>query len=501
MSRSTTDHAIATEAPGGSGVLSVLRLFGVGRRLSGWWLSLTLNLKFAITTAVVVAIAMTMLGAWVANRIVSGTVQTAATNAALYLVSMIEPHAQELARNPDLSPATRAKLDAALSETLLRQHKVIAVKLWAAGGKLAYASNHKRIGQVFEVGPNQRAAWLGGVGSSYDRLDGSESELERGRSLKILEVYAPVRDRTSDAVIAVAEIYEEAAQLATSLNRVYLETVGVLTTLAIVLIGSLYHLFRTASRTIETQHKALAARVGELSALLSDNKRLQWRVSEANQRAAITNERLLRDIGAELHDGPAQLIGLGLLRLDALKPNGGHKVRKPGDVDREFETVRGALGDALKEIRSICNGIALPELRDATLVEAVTLAVRNHERRTGTIVATDFPSKLIDSVAMPLLTSSYRFVQEGLNNAYRHAGGRGQAVTVRYAAGRLELIVPDAGNGILEEKRPTKSGGLGLSGLKDRIEALGGQFIVETGPAGTRLRAVYHTEQIGSSHA
>jgi len=85
-------------------------------------------------------------------------------------------------------------------------------------------------------------------------------------------------------------------------------------------------------------------------------------------------------------------------------------------------------------------------------------------------------------------TCLYRFVQEGLTNGWRHGGGQGQAVRLVADAGGLELSVLDRGPGFAEggpgfaahgpAARPDADGdgGLGLAGLRDRVEALGGQF-------------------------
>lgn len=70
-------------------------------------------------------------------------------------------------------------------------------------------------------------------------------------------------------------------------------------------------------------------------------------------------------------------------------------------------------------------------------------------------------------------------------NAYRHAGGKGQRVDCRIEAGRLVVSVIDDGPGF-EPGRP--GSGLGLAGLRERAESIGGEFRIDSAPgAGTRL--------------
>ena len=92
----------------------------------------------------------------------------------------------------------------------------------------------------------------------------------------------------------------------------------------------------------------------------------------------------------------------------------------------------------------------------------------------------------------------YRFVQEGLNNAYRHAGGIGQTVHVASDGRELTVEVADKGPGF----SPAKSSGgdrLGLAGLRDRVESLGGKFSLEAQlGSGTRLRASFQVADAGA---
>lgn len=88
----------------------------------------------------------------------------------------------------------------------------------------------------------------------------------------------------------------------------------------------------------------------------------------------------------------------------------------------------------------------------------------------------------------------YRFVQEGLANAHRHAGGAGQKVRSAIAAGRLTLEVSDTGSGF--DPGRTRAGALGLAGLRQRINSLGGSFAVETSGRGTTLKVVLDLEEV-----
>jgi signal transduction histidine kinase len=228
-----------------------------------------------------------------------------------------------------------------------------------------------------------------------------------------------------------------------------------------------------AGIAIKQQRQGLQRQVAELSRLLSENWELQCKIRNAHQRTTEINELFLRRVSAELHDGPAQLLGFALLRLDAVRPwRADHQLVEVAD---EFQTVRNALSEALNEIRHISAGLAPPELAGLTLAEVLEMAATRHARRTGTTVECDLRG-LPDCLDPSLRVCLYRFAQEGLNNAFRHAGGRGQVLQARCNDELLEVAVADSGSVHLDPRPMSESEGLGLSGLRGRIESLGGVF-------------------------
>jgi signal transduction histidine kinase len=79
----------------------------------------------------------------------------------------------------------------------------------------------------------------------------------------------------------------------------------------------------------------------------------------------------------------------------------------------------------------------------------------------------------------------YRFVQEALNNGYRHAGGLGQSVTQTADGACIRVEVADGGPGF--DTAAVRPEGLGLAGLRERVESLGGRFAIESSKTGTKV--------------
>ena len=204
------------------------------------------------------------------------------------------------------------------------------------------------------------------------------------------------------------------------------------------------------------------------------------------------SDQVMKRVGADLHDGPAQLIGLSLLRLDAghayAEMRSGQPAEPPEIEGGELDATRQALRDALSEIRNLAHGLVLPEIEKLSLQEAIKLAVLKHEQRTGTTVELKV-SQLAGGVPSWLKRFVYRFAQEGLMNAYRHAGGVGQCLEVVQGGSALEVKVSDQGPGYVAKIQNEGRTSLGLAGLRERAGAIGAVIDIQSAPGvGTCMR-------------
>jgi signal transduction histidine kinase len=151
--------------------------------------------------------------------------------------------------------------------------------------------------------------------------------------------------------------------------------------------------------------------------------------------------------------------------------------------------VQTSLRHALQEIRAISAGLGVPAFDSLDLADVVARAVRAHERRTGTQVAVS-TGHLPAPAPLPVAITVYRLLQEALTNAYRHARGQGQQVRVTCADGQLTLEVADTGPGFDPAQAAANDEHLGLMGMRERVESLGGTFRVDSQPGhGTRVVA------------
>lgn len=444
-------------------------------RFVGFAKRLNLAQQFMLASLAILVAAGVGIAAWLGQQIEDGVIHRTAATTALYLDSFVAPNLQELGQGQSLAPEHVQALSNLLNETPLGQ-QIVAFKVWDPSGRVLYSTDASTIGQTFPVRDVLQRASRGEVVAGISSLDDVENAPLRAVRAQLLETYSPIRLNGSNRIIAVAEFYQTIDDLqrevAAAQQRSWLVVGGAMLLVYLALAGFV----RRASDTIDRQRDELAAQVVQLRELLAHNRELHARVQRAAASVATLNERVLRRVGAELHDGPAQDLSLALLRLDALAGRGEPGCEEP---ERQLTDIQSALQRALQEIRGISSGLTLPQLADLSPAETVLRAARAHERRTGTRVEVRMDA-LPEQISLPVKITLYRFIQEGLNNAYRHAGGAGQQVRVGGEDGHLNVAVSDQGPGFDAGRVPASGDHIGLAGMRERVESLGGAFEIHS---------------------
>jgi signal transduction histidine kinase len=225
-------------------------------------------------------------------------------------------------------------------------------------------------------------------------------------------------------------------------------------------------------------------------------------------RAAEVNEAAMRRLGADLHDGPAQDLGIALMRMEPLRQAldqhqeiTGRQPPDPEVIAFDLNLIHTALHSSLQEIRNMAGGLRLPDLQDLDLAGTVRKAVTDYSRKTGRQVTMNGPKVLAGNDA--LKSAAYRIVQEALNNGHLHGNPTTQSVD--YSVDRDEevftLVVSDDGSGF-DPSRLAEHGGrrqLGLAGLQERAEILGGHLSIISAPGqGTTIEALLPLDNINA---
>ncbi len=428
--------------------------------------SLSLAKQFFLAGGIVTAIATIIIGLHVTEQIAQTVTRNAAATTALYVDSIIAPVLPDLTRETKLDESIERTLDETLGQGALGK-RLVSFRLWRKDGMILYSNDKKLMGRVVPPGENRKRAFNGELVAKFDEVDDPESDAERAVGEPLLEIYNPILQPWSGQVVAVTEFYERAGELERSLTRARFRSWVVTITVTAGFFLILSAIVLRGSRTIEHQ--------------LQENLDLTLRVKKGSQRAVALNEKFLRRVGADLHDGPAQLMAYAALRMDSEQILSDDSTR--ATREDEIATIKESLDEAIRDIRIICRGLILPHIETLSVSEAARRAVEHYQSRTGASVDSAI-EPLNDEIPVAVKICVYRFIQEGLNNGWRHAEGKGQRVELKLLGNEITVIVQDAGQGFKAENAFL---GLGLSGLRERVESLGGKFEIDSSSAGTTL--------------
>jgi signal transduction histidine kinase len=227
---------------------------------------------------------------------------------------------------------------------------------------------------------------------------------------------------------------------------------------------------------ILSEHSELLVAVAQQATLAIGLKRLG--ISAKN--AAVLAER--NRIGQEIHDGLAQaftgiLMQLGAVEEVAMAPTVTQVVARIRDIAREGlqEARRSVL--ALKPSEARPGGL---ELALRQLAERSTLAGRVVCKFEGGAT----PTGLMPEHEHELL----RIAQEAVSNALRHARPRTVVITLSLETSALSLSIADDGAGMHDRPELYAQQGFGLTNMRERAQAIGGEWTIESAPdQGTRV--------------
>jgi len=219
----------------------------------------------------------------------------------------------------------------------------------------------------------------------------------------------------------------------------------------------------------------------ELSARLDEIRRQasELQASRARLVAAQDNER--QRLERDLHDGVQQDVVSLLARLGLARAQ---LRRDPVVAETTLADLQTQTGHVLRELRQLAQGIHPPVLADRGLLEA--LEARLTHVPVGVQLHAD-PALRGARFGADVEAAAYFFVSEGLTNTMKHATASSVAVRLTVNDESLTVEVDDDGAGFV----PARAAGSGLTGLRDRVEAVGGTMRINSSPAaGCRLTAV-----------
>lgn len=209
--------------------------------------------------------------------------------------------------------------------------------------------------------------------------------------------------------------------------------------------------------------------LAETSLMLLENWRLTEELRASRSRLIQAAETERRRIERDLHDGAQQ----SLVAIQ-LKVAMAHSANNREELERQLNAIQREAEAAVNEVRHLAHGIYPPELHDFGLAVALQ----------SLAVAAAIPVRLINegSGRYPdaIETALYFCTREAIQNAMKHAGAGARVIlTLVGDQGGINLTIEDDGVGTEPDHATT---GIGIVEMRDRIEAVGGDFSIVSAP-------------------
>lgn len=212
-------------------------------------------------------------------------------------------------------------------------------------------------------------------------------------------------------------------------------------------------------------------------------------LSESRRRIVDSREDERLGLARDLHDGPLQDLQALRMQLGVAE----HSVNGGGSPDVLRARVVGVQDELLRvigEVRQISEGLRPPVLSSFGLVAALRALVTRLQDQTPGVRLDLQAEGSKDTLSESTRLTLYRVAQESVNNALEHSGCSTVSIRFWQTATSAHLAVEDDGHGFAvppELHVFERDGHLGLAGMAERAESLGGTLSVHSSPEGTRV--------------
>ncbi len=201
----------------------------------------------------------------------------------------------------------------------------------------------------------------------------------------------------------------------------------------------------------------------------------------ARERLVTAREEERRRLRRDLHDGLGPLLTGLRLNLDAATA---HLSQSEAKTATYLDNAKAASAEVIANLRALVDGLRPPALDELGLAGALKL----HLERLAADAGLSLQLRVPDHLALPAAVevAAFRTAVEAVTNAARHSRGRRVFVDVSEQADSLVVVVGDDG-----PERTAWRPGVGLSGMRERAEELGGTLEAGPDPDGGRVRVRY----------
>jgi signal transduction histidine kinase len=226
----------------------------------------------------------------------------------------------------------------------------------------------------------------------------------------------------------------------------------------------------------------LRAHRKELAGLLRQSRLQQKQLRDLSRRMLHVQEEERKRISRELHDVIAQML-VGINVHLAMLAHG--YVAAPETLQQQISNTQMLVEKAVEIVHDFARELRPTMLDDLGLIPALQVFMKGFMAETGIRVSLTASAKIDQATAM-VRTTLYRIAQEALTNVARHAAASHVEVAIKSLVGVIRMTIIDNGQGFqvsgnAGSKKKTR---LGLVGMRERVEMIGGTFHVDSAPGG-----------------
>jgi signal transduction histidine kinase len=224
------------------------------------------------------------------------------------------------------------------------------------------------------------------------------------------------------------------------------------------------------------------------SQLLEQSRRMQEQLRLLSRQLLLAQEEERKKISRELHDVIAQTLTSINVQLNTLKKEAALDAR---GLERNIVRTQKLVEQSVAVVHRFARELRPTVLDDLGLIPALHTFMKNFRQETGIRISLS-AFAAVEQVSDERRTVLYRVAQEALTNVARHAQASQAHVQIQKRDGAICLKIKDNGKGFREDRvlRAKKSKRLGLLGMRERLDMVGGRFTIESAPGkGTTVLA------------
>ncbi len=238
--------------------------------------------------------------------------------------------------------------------------------------------------------------------------------------------------------------------------------------------------------TLSKQSRQLAISHSQLESEISERKA---ELKNLSQRLLKVQDEERRKLARDLHDSPGQTLAALKISVSFIAE---HHKQDPSTMVLVSEV--SALADqAIAEIRTMAYLLHPPLLDEVGFACAAEWYLEGFAKRSGVHVNLDIASAA-ERLPKEMEIALFRVLQESLTNVHRHSGASEASVCFQPQSDYVVREIRDYGRGIPPEhlarlREAHAETGVGLAGMRERLDELNGTLEIESDSSGTTLRA------------